>query len=63
MSRESLNPEKYYKEKIITQALILKEERETLNVKKKEVTLANLDILAMYPLIQFLLLIIQQDSS
>ena len=44
-----------YKERIITQASTLKEEIEKLNVKKNEVTLAKLDIVAMYPSIQFVI--------
>ena len=44
-----------YAKNTITQASDLKEELETLRIRKKEVTIAKLDIVAMYPSIQFLI--------
>ena len=44
-----------YEERTITQASKLKEKIEKLKLKKKDVTLAKLDIVGMYPLIQFLI--------
>ena len=44
-----------YAKNTITQASNLKEKLETLDIRKKEVTVAKLDIVAMYPSIQFLI--------
>ena len=45
---------KYAKNTII-QAYDLKEKLETLDIRKKEITVVKLDIVAMYPSIQFLI--------